>query len=572
MSSRSSARSKADEAARAAQAASLPRGAPHRPRGTPRASRRGRWRVVALVAVHALFLVHLAHWKIAGTTLTPVEPSEAGQAIELGYVNAGLVLLVVLVLATLVLGRFFCGWACHVVAYQDACAWLLGRIGIRPKPIRSRLLAWVPLLAAAWMFVLPAAFKLWTGEPFQPLQVKLTTSDFWERFPGPLQAIATFAVCGFLIVYALGSKAFCTYGCPYGALFGISDRFARGRIRVTDACEGCGHCTATCTSNVRVHEEVARYAMVVDSGCMKCMDCVSVCPKDALYYGVGPGPAFGAGVARRYDFSWPEEIALAAAFALAFWVHKVLGYLPLLLVIGLAVLLAFAVLVLWRLARKRDFGWQHHALRRGGKLTLAGWIVALVAGGYVLWTAQSGVVSWSLREGEKLYHHLRVHALPPAEARAVVDESLAHFERADRLMLTGAPMAHVRLGVLRGAKNDFAGAEREFRAALELDPMLSDASVQLAGLRTRQGRVDEASLLVRDVLERDREHGLARNALFGLFAAHPQHGPTRYAAVEQLLHEGELESARTALAPLLEREPVPARAQELAAQIDARTR
>ena len=27
--------------------------------------------------------------------------------------------------------------------------------------------------------------------------------------------------------------------------------------------------------------------MVVDPGCMKCMDCVSVCPNDALYFGFG---------------------------------------------------------------------------------------------------------------------------------------------------------------------------------------------------------------------------------------------------------------------------------------------
>ena len=30
--------------------------------------------------------------------------------------------------------------------------------------------------------------------------------------------------------------------------------------------------------------------MVVDPGCMKCMDCVSVCPNDALYFGFGPLP------------------------------------------------------------------------------------------------------------------------------------------------------------------------------------------------------------------------------------------------------------------------------------------
>ncbi|MCP3902044.1 MAG: hypothetical protein GY715_00285, partial [Planctomycetes bacterium] len=124
------------------------------------------------------------------------------------------------------------------------------------------------------------------------------TDDFWERFPAWPIALLTFAVCGFLIVYLLGNKGFCTYGCPYGGIFGVADQVAPGRILVTDACEGCGHCTATCTSNVRVHEEVRTWGMVVDPGCMKCMDCVDVCPKDALHFGFGT-PAIARGRPRQ---------------------------------------------------------------------------------------------------------------------------------------------------------------------------------------------------------------------------------------------------------------------------------
>ena len=31
---------------------------------------------------------------------------------------------------------------------------------------------------------------------------------------------------------------------------------------MTDACEGCGHCTAVCSSNVRVHAEVRDFGLV----------------------------------------------------------------------------------------------------------------------------------------------------------------------------------------------------------------------------------------------------------------------------------------------------------------------
>src|SRR4030095_9260277 len=108
--------------------------------------------------------------------------------------------------------------------------------------------------------------------------------NFWETFPSVAVAIPFLFICGFMTVYFLGQKGFCTYACPYGGFFGLADKFSPGKIRVTDACNQCGHCTATCTSNVVVHAEVKQYGMVVDPGCMKCMDCVSVCPNDALYF------------------------------------------------------------------------------------------------------------------------------------------------------------------------------------------------------------------------------------------------------------------------------------------------
>jgi len=77
---------------------------------------------------------------------------------------------------------------------------------------------------------------------------------------------------------------------------------------------------ATCTSNVLVHAEVKQYGMVVDPGCMKCMDCVSVCPNDALYFGFGK-PAVGVkpAIKRNYTLNWPEEIAAAVVFIASYF-------------------------------------------------------------------------------------------------------------------------------------------------------------------------------------------------------------------------------------------------------------
>ena len=235
----------------------LPRQDRHVPKcGPVRPSKVSRKRAYVLIGVHVLIGLHIWHWLATGSTLTPVEPSEAMQTVEAGKINAGFLLFLVLIAGTLVFGRFFCGWACHVVALQDISAWLLGKVGWKPRPVRSRLLVLAPWAVAAHMFAWPVVEHwLWPKEKLLPAvadwQYQLTTENLWQTFPGPIMTIATVVVVGFLIVWWLGAKGFCTHGCPYGAFFAIADRFAPVRIKVTDACDGCGHCTHTSVADRR---------------------------------------------------------------------------------------------------------------------------------------------------------------------------------------------------------------------------------------------------------------------------------------------------------------------------------
>ena len=394
-----------------------------RPATPIRRSRAGRWRAGVLIAVHLAVAAHVAHWWLAGRTMTPVEPSEAMAFARESVINAGLVFFAAAALATALFGRWFCGWGCHLVALQDLCGWLLAKMGIRPRPLRSRLLAWVPVAAFAYMFLWPAVWRLWHGGSFRRIETEWITAQFWATFPGWVVGGLTFLVCGFAAVYFLGAKGFCTYACPYGALFAAADRVAPLRVRVTDACLGCGHCTAVCTSNVRVHQEVHDYGMVVDPGCMKCGDCVSVCPNDALYFGFGkipllakprvPGPE-----PRQFPLAGWEEGTLAVAFAAAFLTFRGLyGLIPFLLGLGLAGVLAYLVLVAARLAAWPDVTLRRMGLKRGGRLRPAGWaFLAAFALAVLLW-GQSAFVHAHAALGERDFaaaDGLRAAFLDPA--------------------------------------------------------------------------------------------------------------------------------------------------------------
>jgi tetratricopeptide (TPR) repeat protein/ferredoxin len=454
-----------------------------------RKSKRSKWRAGVLIGVHALVAVHLTHYLIAGRSLSPVEPSESMYTLELGYVNCGFIFFAVALAGTAIFGRFFCGWGCHIVALQDFCAWIMKKLGVRPKPFRSRLLAFGPLAAAFYMFAWPTLLRLASGgseHAFPGLSNHLMTDALWATFPGPVFAALTFATCGFAAVYFLGAKGFCTYGCPYGALFGGLDYASPGRIVVNDDCEQCGHCTATCTSNVRVHEEVRLYGMVVDPGCMKCMDCVSVCPKGALRFSFA-APSFlkkapPAPRAKRYDLPLSEELLVASVGVVTTLVFRDLyNGPPLLMSIGLGGITAFVALKLWHLVRRREVRVQNLELKSSGRLNRAGVLFAVSTVMWLAFTSHSAFAQWHRLWGR---HELAQTEVSRADGLTGAFRSkhystrhdhaaaaaFRHFSLADRWGLAG--VVEVKLGlawchVLRGEIDE---AERKAREAIALAP------------------------------------------------------------------------------------------------------
>src|SRR5882762_3168306 len=157
------------------------------PKSGMRDSKTSRWRATALITLNLLMVAHLIQWRFMGQTISPIEPSETMYTIQRGAINAGFIFFLLAILATLIFGRFVCGWGCHIVALQDFCAWLLKKVGLTPKAFRSRLLVFVPLIAALYMFVWPTAYRFFSPSETRPLIPKFTnhlvTNNFWQTFP-----------------------------------------------------------------------------------------------------------------------------------------------------------------------------------------------------------------------------------------------------------------------------------------------------------------------------------------------------------------------------------------------------
>ncbi|TVQ31200.1 MAG: 4Fe-4S dicluster domain-containing protein [Phycisphaeraceae bacterium] len=516
-----------------------------------RKSRTSRWRAGVLIAVHVLIAAHIAHWLLAGSTVSPVEPSEAMYTLEQGEVNAGFIFFIAAILATLIFGRFFCGWACHVVALQDLCGWMMKKIGVRPKPFRSRLLVWVPLILALYMFVWPTFRRellapllesVWPAglgfigatAQFPGFNNHIMTDDFWKTFPTVAVAIPFLFVCGFAIVYFMGAKGFCTYGCPYGGFFAPAQQAAPGRIMVDpDKCEGCGHCTAVCTSNVRVHEEIKAYGGVVDPGCMKCMDCVSVCPNGALSFKFAAPPMMkgkpkGKAPKRTFDMTWPEELAIAGVFALTFFgARGAYGVIPMLFAVGIAGCMAFIAWKMWRMLREPNVRIIGAQLKRAGSVRPAGGAFFAAGAVAMVLIVHSFFIKTVIWRGDALYNTVN----PPREILfsgrfdAVPEETRERAARAIRRFtaasgfsnggyaLADTPGLDLRLAWLHLALGDLEESEHHLRRGLDRQGPTEGLDIELMNILVLMEREDEALRHGRNILAAQPGFELVRREL-----------------------------------------------------------
>lgn len=422
--------------------------------GFKRNNKMSRRRAVVLVLIQLAIIAHVVIWALSrkygwfgGATITPIEPSESMEFSKYGVVNAGLIFFVLALLSTMILGRWFCGWGCHVVMLQDFCLWIMKRFRIHPKPFKSRLLLWAPLVLAVYMFIWPLFYRFLIAPFTRPdlewpgISIHLTTTDFWGTFPGVMVGIIFLGICGFATVYVLGAKGFCTYGCPYGGFFAPLDKIAPMRVRLDGSCDECGVCTAVCTSNVRVHEEVRAWGMVTDAGCMKTMDCVVNCPTQALHIGFGKPAVRKKSVQLaepkkpKWDLTMFEEVGIGLLCLALFWAWRGLyASIPLLMAIGIATVLSWYFWKCWRVLKSQNVNMHRWRLRYRGRLSLAGGLFIFLGLVFMLLSIQAFLIRSATWRGDQLLarvdmpvqmaldpSRLRLRAAQVAEARSAME-------------------------------------------------------------------------------------------------------------------------------------------------------
>ncbi len=296
------------------------------------------WRRAAQLAALALFL-----WLFRRTAYTGADQLAGGENVffRLDPLSATAAMLaarrvialfwpaLVLVVATLVFGRFFCGWICPLGTLLDGFHRLLRPIfrrtnrlfGIRESTWIARkssaryALLIAVLLAAVFSFPLvglvdPLALLFrgmtFRGDPMlhHGVDAALDWADgrwgvaavepWVEKHLIPYRATAfrlagaSAAILGAIFALELFARRFwCRYLCPLGAMLGLLGRWSLVKRLPAGVCESCRRCADLCRMNALDDQRFS------PEDCTLCMDCVDLCPRGIakFKFDIKPRPA-----------------------------------------------------------------------------------------------------------------------------------------------------------------------------------------------------------------------------------------------------------------------------------------
>ena len=188
-----------------------------------------------------------------------------------------LILVVIPIVLSLFIGRFFCGWSCPIGAIQEF---------IHPENLKLRLPSLLDRTFSYFRFLLlvggillswSAMFNVWNSyDPFQSL----------FTFKWSLTATSL------LIIIMIGSilieRFFCRYLCPLGAVLAITSRFSLFKMRPEpDACIACGKCSQPGVCSMQMVSSLNPYTdipTIESSECIICHRCANLCRYSAVKF------------------------------------------------------------------------------------------------------------------------------------------------------------------------------------------------------------------------------------------------------------------------------------------------
>jgi len=372
-----------------------------------------RWRIAAFLVLHLLIGLHLLLWYVYDwQVIGAIDMQELFRNfIEKNVLTAGAVFFLALIGLTLIWGRLFCGWMCHIGQVYDLLAAFYARIGVKMRAFPLRLGPLMAFFVLVWYFLWEAVVhRSTTAEP--PAVVDMGLTEPWELLPGWINGSITLGLVLFILPLFLGRRAFCRNLCPWGVVLGAVNRFSPLKVRRTGDCTMCGQCSSACPMDIDVSRVINVNFHVGELSCTNCLQCVASCPVDALSFSL---PKKENRKQQKLPFLSPLPYP-AWSLELGFWAMVLAVGLTYSELYGMGIFMAYTIGLL--IARASIWAFQN-VRKRGFASRLVPAVLSLL----LVWgiVAKDGMAARDFQVG--------VGALRAGDLRAAQN----HLERCDRL-------------------------------------------------------------------------------------------------------------------------------------------
>lgn len=207
-------------------------------------------------------------------------------------------MLVATVPATVLVGRFFCGFFCSFGAVQDLL-WLgshrlralfPGKRNLK-KADRIFRFAKYAVLFYFIIFVWSGVTAVKTTGPWQVFGQYVS----FGHWPGlkPLLSVGGILLLVTFIGSLFVQRFFCRYFCPMGAIYSLISQASF--LKIDKPRDGCGKCHL-CTSKCPMGMDLTKKDRIAGGECISCQKCVSWCPKGNARFRSRYGVLIGVGV------------------------------------------------------------------------------------------------------------------------------------------------------------------------------------------------------------------------------------------------------------------------------------